>query len=263
MTGKKITAALLCLVLAAAMCLSACSGSSDKSSASAESAGPSATDASTNASNGASSGASSVASSSDSVPASSGKSLAEHGMDLIALIQDMVSDNVYTTIYMGSSQAVMDEIAKLGECDYSAPQAVYKVTVPNLAAFLDATIAANGGANTLSEPLKEYMRSRMILTVASMVNNMYGSAAIAAATICTVAGTFVSDELTENMLYVYVFENAHPILITFFQGEDSTVSATAMPLFAELPGSATADDVKALFSNKGFEIVVEKVDYKP
>lgn len=184
-------------------------------------------------------------------------------MDLIALIQDMVSDNVYATIYMGSSQAVTDEIAKLGEGDYSAPQAVYKVTVPNLAAFLDATIAANGSANTLSEPLKEYMRSRMILTVASMVNNMYGSAAIAAATICTAAGTFVSDELTENMLYVYVFENAHPILITFFQGEDSTVSATAMPLFAELPGSATADDVKALFSNKGFEIVVEKVDYKP
>ena len=259
MTGKKITAALLCLVLAAAMCLSACSGSSDKSSASAESAGPSATDASTNASN----GASSVASSSDSVPASSGKSLVEHGMDLIALIQDMVSDNVYATIYMGSSQAVTDEIAKLGEGDYSAPQAVYKVTVPNLAAFLDATITANGGANTLSEPLKEYMRSRMILTVASMVNNMYGSAAIAAATICTAAGTFVSDELTENMLYVYVFENAHPILITFFQGEDSTVSATAMPLFAELSGSATTDDVKALFSNKGFEIVVEKVDYKP
>lgn len=259
MTGKKITAALLCLVLAAAICLSACSGSSDKSSASAESAGPAAINASTNASN----GASSVASSSDSVPASSGKSLAEHGMDLIALIQDMVSDNVYATIYMGSSQAVTDEIAKLGEGDYSAPQAVYKVTVPNLAAFLDATIAANGSANTLSEPLKEYMRSRMILTVASMVNNMYGSAAIAAATICTAAGTFVSDELTENMLYVYVFENAHPILITFFQGEDSTVSATAMPLFAELPGSATADDVKALFSNKGFEIVVEKVDYKP
>ncbi len=64
------------------------------------------------------------------------------------------------------------------------------------------------------------------------------------------------------MIFVYVFENAHPVLITFFQGDDSTVSATAIPLFAELPASASADDVKALFANKGFEIVVEEVEFK-
>lgn len=182
-------------------------------------------------------------------------------MDLIALIQDMVTDNVYVSVYMGSAPAVSEEIAKLAEGNYSTPQAIYKITVSNLTAYLDAAIAASGGGAFLSDPLKEYMQGRMILTVSSMVNNVYGSAAIAAASICTAAKTFVSYELTENMIFVYVFENAHPVLVTFFQGDDSTVSATAIPLFAELPGSASADDVKALFANKGFEIVVEEVEF--
>lgn len=250
MTGKKITAAILCLILAAAMFLSACSGSGG--TADASSAAPIVPADSTTP------GA--VPPPAQPLPS---KSLAEHGMDLIALISDMVTDNVYVSVYMGSSPAVSEEIAKLAEGDYSTPQAVYKVTVPNLAAYLDAAIASSGGGASLSDPLKEYMQGRMILTVSSMVNNAYGSVAIAAASICTAAKTFVSYELTENTIFVYVFENAHPVLITFFQGDDSTVSATAIPLFAELPGSASADDVKALFSNKGFEIVVEQVEFTP
>ncbi len=249
MTCKKITAALLCLILTAALCFSACSGSGDNADASS----------SAPASSADSTAPGTIPPPAQPLPS---KSLAEHGMDLIALIQDMVTDNVYVSVYMGSAPAVSEEIAKLAEGDYSTPQAIYKITVPNLAAYLDAAIAASGGSAFLSDPLKEYMQGRMILTVSSMVNNVYGSAAIAAASICTAAKTFVSYELTENMIFVYVFENAHPVLITFFQGDDSTVSATAIPLFAELPASASADDVKALFANKGFEIVVEEVEFK-
>ena len=108
MTGKKITAALLCLILAAAMFLSACSGSGG--AADASSAAPIVPADSTTP------GA--VPPPAQPLPS---KSLAEHGMDLIELISDMVTDNVYVSVYMGSSPAVSEEIAKLAEGDYSAP----------------------------------------------------------------------------------------------------------------------------------------------
>ena len=58
----------------------------------------------------------------------SGKTLLEHGLDVIATMDEMADSDEYINFYTASKE--MAEIVKdIGKGDHSAPTAVYKITI--------------------------------------------------------------------------------------------------------------------------------------
>lgn len=160
----------------------------------------------------------------DNKPESGEKSLYEHGLDVIGAMQQLVP---YTDIF-SSSPDIKEIAGSAANGDYTEPSAVYKITVGDIGSIMDEIFETIG---TLPESVAESIKPRMLSGMASQVNAEGGSAAIAAASVCTASKLFVSAELTEDMQYIYVFENAPAAAVSFVGGEDNAVYATGMFLF--------------------------------
>ena len=86
----------------------------------------------------------------------SSKTLLEHGLDVIATMDEMADSDEYINFYTASKE--MAEIVKdIGKGDHSAPTAVYKITIAKEA--MDAWDML-GGLEGLSESLKTAMRQK-------------------------------------------------------------------------------------------------------
>ena len=86
----------------------------------------------------------------------SGKTLLEHGLDVVATMDEMAGSDEYINFYTGSKE--MAEIVKdIGKGDHSAPVAVYKITIDKEA--IEAWDMLSG-LEGLSENLKTAIRQK-------------------------------------------------------------------------------------------------------
>jgi len=149
------------------------------------------------------------------------KSLYEQGLEIVSLMQEMASNEEYIT-FLSAGADLKSILLKTAEGDFSQPKAVYQVKVSESAFFELSEL----DINALSEPLQENLGTRVNLAVFNQINALGGMEELAAASVCTAGKTFVSNELTENMIYLYVYENAVPVAISFTKGENGAVSAS-------------------------------------
>ncbi len=168
-------------------------------------------------------------------------SLYEQGLELITLMQEMAGNDTYMSLYSSSTE-LQEIISVVAEGDYSAPKEVYKITIDEkLLLSLGGEVSMDG----MSEQLQEYMCARLYASIATQLNARLGGAnVLAAASICTASKTFVNSEITENMIYLYTYENAKPVVITFIPGEDNTVSASGYFILCEEPETDTLEELK-------------------
>ena len=76
----------------------------------------------------------------------------------------------------------------------------------------------------------------------TQINARSGAMTLAASSVCTTGKTFVSNEISEEMIYLYVFDDAAPIAVTFTLGEDNAVNATGnFLLYEKLPASSVQE----------------------
>ncbi len=146
----------------------------------------------------------------------------EHGLDVVSLMEEMASSEDYIGLMVNSPE-VKAILSSLADGDRTKPKAVYKISISD-----DMRSAATelAGVDRLPDRLKEYLQPRMLNSVASLINGKFGMDAIAAASICAVEKTFVSGALTEDTAYLYTYEDAAPVYITFVMGEDGAISAS-------------------------------------
>ena len=187
---------------------------------------------------------------------SSNKTLYEQGLEVISLMEEMASSDTYLKMYSMSSD-IQDIVRTVGEGDFSEPKAIYKVTISEETLSALAEITGSEEIEGLSDTLKDYVQSRMNGAIISQVNAMGGAAKVVAASICMGEKTFVSDELTESVIYLYTYESAVPVAISFVVGEDGTVSATGNFILYEDFNVDTEQDIKDFF--KEFSVEVEDV----
>ena len=153
-------------------------------------------------------------------------SLCDRGMEVIGLMSTAIRSEEYLDL-MSASPSLREKIDAAAAGDYTVPQAVYAITFPGNA--LD-------GIGPVPEELKDLVSDRMISALAAQINAAGGAETLATATICTVGKTFVSTELAEDSIYLYVFSNGCPVAVTFTTGEDHTVSATSnIILYEDFP----------------------------
>ncbi len=181
---------------------------------------------------------------------SSDKSLYEHGLDLISLLKEMAGSEAYIGIYIGGDEEISTIVANAAKGDYTKPKAVYQIMISEdkLLKLLDITDTDMEG---LSDTLKEYIKQRLQNSITSLINSSGGTNMIAASSICTAGKTFVSaaDEHIGNVIYLYTYENAIPVIVTFVEGENGAVSASGSLIFNEDFMTDTEQKVEQFFAD--------------
>ena len=173
------------------------------------------------------------------------KSLYAHGLDVVRMLSEMTRSESFIGIYTGNSE-IKDIILALGEHPYDTPAAVYAITIPEDVLMGMAELSNLGDA---SEELKSYLTQRVMASLMSQINAMSGVENLAASSVCTVGKTFVSESATENVIYIYAYEDTAPVAVTFTLGEDHTVSASGTFIFYDGFTCGSAEEIQGVFSD--------------
>lgn len=160
------------------------------------------------------------------------KSLYDQGLELVSLMGEMVQSDAYFEMFSAASQ-VKDAVAGAADAAkagrYQTPKAVYKISAEKdgLMGMLANAAGADLNLDSMSEELKAYVWSRSLTSLASILNTSAGMEAIAASSIYMCSKTFVCSEAADSTIYLYTYEDACPVAVTFLVGEDHAVYASA------------------------------------
>jgi len=150
------------------------------------------------------------------------KSLVECGEDVISLMAEMVDSENYRLLY--NLPAAYDKtISNLRNGNYSKSSAVYELSISEDDLF--ESINTNIDKESFSEDLYKNVCSSAYISFASLINQKGGVEAMSISTAFSAQKSFVNKEMDANKVYLYVFENGCPILITFVAGEDGSFRA--------------------------------------
>ena len=177
--------------------------------------------------------------------AKASKSLYSHGLDVIRMLSEMTQSENFIGIYTANSE-IKDIILELGNHSYETPDAVYAITVPE-ETLMD--MAELSDLEESSEELRNYLTQRVMASLISQINAMSGVENLAASSVCTVGKTFVSENATENVIYIYTYEETAPVAVTFTLGEDHTVSATGTFVLYDGFTCGSAEEIQSVFSD--------------
>ena len=181
------------------------------------------------------------------------KSLYAQGLEVIKLMSEMTQTGEYVDILAGSSE-ITSIIQGISTGDYSNPKAVYAISIT------DSNLAAMAGFNNLgnaSNGLKSFLMQRMLGSLMTQINGKSGMANLAAASVCTVGKTFVNENATKDIIYLYTYENAVPVAVTFTIGENQAVYASGVFVMYDVFTFGSADEIKSLFF--GIDVDVTEV----
>lgn len=183
------------------------------------------------------------------------KSLYARGLEVVQLMSEMTQTEEYVDIHTGSSE-IKELVQSIGSGDYSAPKAVYSIfiTDENLAAMAEL-----GNLENASENLRTFLAQRVLGSLMTQVNGLSGVEKLAASSVCTAGMTFVDENADKNLIYLYTYEDALPVAVTFVLGEDHTVSASGVFVMYDEFTYGSADEIKSFFS----DIVVEVKEVLP
>lgn len=180
----------------------------------------------------------------------------QKGLEVVALLDEMVRNDTYLQLYTSSAE-IQEIVETVATGDYTEPSAVYKLSLPgeSLSALAE-TMGSNVSMEGMSPELTRAVEQKLIGVVISQVNAMEGAANLAAMSVCTAGKTFVNEEISEDLIYLYVYEDAAPAAVTFVRGDDGTVSATGTFLLCEDLNTESEQTVSEFFAKLGTEVVV-------
>lgn len=186
----------------------------------------------------------------------SDKSLYEQGLGVISLMAEAAQAEEYVGAYTGNPE-IMEIIQNVGAGDYTTPKAVYSLSVSD-----EVLLSMLGleNLNGISAELKENLLSRTFGSLITQINGYAGVNNLAASSVLTLGKTFVDSSLTEDVIYIYTFENAFPVAVSFSVGENGAVSAGGNFIMYEEFTCSSVAEVQEFFSE--FGAVVAEVELK-
>ncbi|MCM1102469.1 MAG: hypothetical protein NC409_00010 [Clostridium sp.] len=178
------------------------------------------------------------------------KSLYEQGLEIVELMSEMTRSEEYVQLYTGSSE-IQEIVQNINVGGDAAPKAVYAISVDEdgITAMLEM-----GGLNHVSEGLRSLLVQKPLTSLMTQINAMSGVEELAAASTCMVTKTFVNEEVKENVIYLYTYEDAVPAAVTFLVGEDHAVFASGLFVLNDGFSCGSAEEIQAFFSYIGVEV---------
>ena len=166
------------------------------------------------------------------------------GLEIVRLMSEMVQSEEYIDLVTGDTglKAIVQELA---DGDYSSPKAVYAIS------FSDETLLAMTGldaSDSMSEDLKSLILQRTLGSLVTQLNGRSGVEHLAVSGLCTASKTFVNENADGNVIYLYTFDNAVPIAVTFTAGENKAVSASGVFVLYDMFPCGSADEIKSFIT---------------
>ncbi len=183
------------------------------------------------------------------------KTLYEHGLEIIELMVEATRNETYMEIYTASEE-MAEIIIEIGEGDFEEPDKVLALTGDT---EVFAELLGVDEVEGLSRDLEKNLNNRMFGAIITQLNSRAGSMYLAATSICTMGKTFVNEDVEENVIYFYIYEDATPIAVTFIPGEDGAVGASGCFIMGE-DISTELEDMEEVFEEFGLD--VEEVDFE-
>lgn len=177
------------------------------------------------------------------------QSLYAHGMDVVHLMAEMVGAEDYVNLFTANTE-IREIVDQLAEGDYTEPEAVYVLTVPEESLTYMAELST---LENTSDALKQYLKQRMTASLVSQINGRSGAVKLAAASVCTAGKTFVHDQ-AQDAIYLYVFANTAPVAVTFTAGEDQTVSVSGMFVVYEDFPCGSVEEIEDFFEEINVQV---------
>lgn len=141
------------------------------------------------------------------------KSLTKCGEEVISLMAEMIENEAYQSLYH-LANAHDEEINKLRKGNYSKTATVYELTVSE-ETLLDTAMNQSVNKDAFSEDLYQYICTSAYVSFASLINQKSDTEALIVSSVFTAQKSFIDKNTNENKLYLYVFENGCPIVISF------------------------------------------------
>lgn len=183
--------------------------------------------------------------------AGSAPPLYQRGLEVVALMDEMAGSDAYGMLFTESPE--IGAVAKtLGGGRHAEPKEVYRITFSDEKLLF--VLSEAGGPDSLdgfSDGLQKLLRQRMAGSLVTQINAMSGTANLAAASIYSVQTSFVSDELDQSVLYVYVYEDAVPAAVLFTAGEGGAVNASGSFLLNDGLSADPGQTLENLFGAAG------------
>lgn len=187
------------------------------------------------------------------------KTLYEQGLEIVQLMVEMTRTEGYVDLLTGSNE-IKSVIQNIGEGDYTTPKAVYAISATDenfITMFM--TMAGLNNLDNVSDELKSFITQKAIGSLMTQVNGMSGVENLAASSVCTVGKTFVNENVNENVIYLYTYDNAAPVAVTFIVGEDHAISASGVFVLYDGFSCGSADEIKSFSFFRGTTVEVTEV----
>ncbi len=175
------------------------------------------------------------------------KSLYTRGLEIVSMLDELAGSEDYLGVYTASPE-ILEILNGVAEGDYTSPKAVYEIAIP---AEMILALSEADAFPELSDELRTNLLNRTQGTVPATVNARSGVNTLAATSVCTVGKTFVNSSVTGSTMYLYTFENATPVMVTFTPGDDHTVSASGTFLITDAIDTTSAETVGIFFEEYG------------
>ena len=178
------------------------------------------------------------------------KSMYAQGLEVIQLMHEMTRTEEYIDMITGSSD-IKSIVQKISTGDYSSPKAVYAISVAD-----DALVSMTGldSLDNASDDLKTLLTQKLRGSLMTQINGMSGAANLAASSVCSVGKTFVDENATEDIIYLYTYDNALPVAVVFTIGEDHAVSASGVFVMFDGFTCGSKDEIEAFLSYVGVDV---------
>ena len=183
--------------------------------------------------------------------AENSKSPCAQGIEVITMMTEMSENEQYLDALSGS-QELKNQVLHIGTKTPEAPEIVYEVKVDEDAVLQMLNLSDLEG---FSEDLQNNLRSRIYSMIASQINATEGVTALAASSACTASKAFLNDQMSDNTLFLYLYEDGAPVLVSFTTNGDGIVSVTGSFLFKDT-SDLSKETVTAWFENYAGDLQV-------
>lgn len=151
--------------------------------------------------------------------------LYDKGLAVVATLAGELNGE-YVGYFISTEVAKLAE--ELAEQDYSDPVCVYELKY------------ADGGLKRFlltvtGDDIPQEVMDRMggFTYLANMLNGRKGTDYLALSSILTATELFVNETVTQDAAYLYFYEDAYPVLVSYQAGEDGAVYAVGSFLFSD------------------------------
>lgn len=180
------------------------------------------------------------------------------GMEMTAILDEMVKSDKYLQIYNIELEDVAESRQKFIANDYDTPIKKFSITYPNSEKMLDNLISTGeieiDDLNSLSDSIKEQILQRVspqgiIYNINSIEDHSLYNYILRS--VYVAKKQFDNCKINDNIIYLYVFETDMPIVITFESKGDSVCAEAQFLLVKE---KNTLSELREIFEPFGCEV---------